>query len=72
MLRFSYFFLLEKSFFSGGTILKGVSIGQVKVSVCLHICLGCKSCENLSIVAKIDLFSMEVILVCTPKNVDAC
>ena len=48
-------FLLKISSFSSCAILKTVAIEQLKVclSVSLNICLGCKSCKNLSIVTKI-------------------
>ena len=63
MFRFLFYFIFffgggRKIFFSGSTIIKSLAIRQFKVclSLCLNICLCCKSCKNLSIVTKIGYF----------------
>ena len=72
MLRFPFFFfLLERFSFSGGTIVKSVAILEFKA--CLSVLLFVWAINHVKIdqlSQKLDMFFMEVTLVCTPKTVN--
>ena len=74
MLRFSkFFFLLEIFSFSSGTIVKSVAIRQFKV--CLSVLIFVRAVNHVKIdqvSQKLDMFFMEVTLICTPKIVNVC
>ena len=73
MLRFSYFFLLERTSFSSGTIVKSVSILQFKV--CLSLLTFVWAINHVKIdqlSQKLDKFFAEVTIVYTPKIMNLC